>query len=129
MGDAEATPAPGASKEDARSKRLESLGRLRIDLRTAEGVRAGNWRVLARVGEHTVDFSVTTRDRHTEWAPGEAGRVIGDGVKLASVIKTPLELTVWGDQGRNGQPPVRRQKPAREACLYPLGGGWRMPRT
>ncbi len=104
---AAAPPAQAAASADPRQARLETQGRLRIDLRTATNVKAGKWRVLARVGEHTVDRSAATADKSTEWAPGQAGGVLGDGIKLASVIDAPLEVTIWSDEGSAGRPPVR----------------------
>ena len=95
------TPAPpAADKADDRLARLQSRGRLRVDLRTAENVKAGKWHVLARVGVMSVEVELVTRDKRTEWAPGKAGGVLGDGVQLMHVINQPLEVTVWSiDKG------------------------------
>ena len=74
------------------------MGRLRIDLRSANSMRAGKWLLLARLGDYAVDIPVISRDMHTEWTPGTAGAVLGDGVPLMSVIDKPLELIVWSDE-------------------------------
>ena len=85
-----------------------AVGRFRIDLRSAENVRAGRWRLLARLGKHTIDLPFKTSSNSTEWSPGSAGGVLGDGVLLSSVLDRKLELTIWSDEkAAEGKPPVR----------------------
>ena len=97
-----------------------SRGRLRIDLRSADNVRAGAWSVLARVGPHTVDLTGETTDTSTQWSPGVAGGVLGDGVALQSVINHKLEITVWAADRGSGRPPVRAR--ILFATARPAGG-------
>ena len=76
-GSADAPPAAGGEKDKA--ARLESKGRLRVDIRLAENLKSGKWRVLARLGAYTVDLPIETQAGRTEFEPGLAGAVLGDG--------------------------------------------------
>ena len=68
-------------------------GHLRVDLRTAHGVREANWRVLCRIGGMSVELPATSPG-HT-WHLGEAGAKMGGVAALHH--GSPLDVVVWCD--------------------------------
>jgi hypothetical protein len=101
--------------------RLSTSGRLTIHACWAKEVKGGNWRVLARVAGHTLDFGATTEPQQTTWVAGQCGGVLGENVPLISMVDAPLELTVWTDSGPSGDAPVGRPpvRAARHATTPP----------
>ena len=90
---------------EALQRRLQSMGDLYLDVVWADRVRAGRWRVLARVGTHTLDFTVETQNGRTDWPPGQSGGFLARSIPFFSIASAAIDLTVWPETedavGRN----------------------------
>ena len=76
-------------------------GQLRLHLRWANEVKAGKFRVAARLGRHNVEAAFTTQNKTTAWTAGEVGGPLGGSNEpLLSLTGVPLELSIWPEGGK-----------------------------